>query len=564
MRQPRSIRLHLSSVFIFFFLLIFFLGMLSIARLRDFNNVSGAIAEVWLPTTRLLGDLNNFTSDFRAAEGNDLLSADRQQGASVEQEMVDLDHAISQTQASFEAIGHDPDERTYYTVFRERWNDYRRIVNQILQLLRSDRRAEALGIYMTTSHAAYNAASDALGELTKHAVDKAEEASNRVAIAYRQAMWLIAVAMAFAGVLVVAGLIYISRSISTPLLRLAGYMHRLAANDTDIVIIGTDRNDEIGEMARAAVVFRNNAIELMVSQRGLAQQATMLEEKLAAERHLTQLQRNFVSMASHEFRTPLTIIDGHAGRLIKLYGRLGIEEIGTRAGKIRAAVLRMTHLIDNLLTSTRLLESSDGLYFHPEELDLRELVRDVCQLHREMSPGSRIVEDFGPGGLRVAADPKLLSQVLDNLLSNAIKYSPGGGLIEIKVRAELGRVAITVEDNGIGIPPQDIDRLFERYYRGSNVSGIVGTGVGLNLVKMVIDLHGGEIAVESREGKGSKFTIRLPSAAKPPKGRLALPAPERAAVLAPERAAVLAPERAALPAAERAGAPGHADEQVET
>jgi two-component system, OmpR family, sensor kinase len=534
MRQPRSIRLHLSSVFILFFLLIFFLGMLSIARLRDFNNVSGAIADVWLPTTRLLGDLNNFTSDFRAAEGSDLLAADRNEGESVEREMVDLDHAISQTQASFERLGHDPDDLTYYRAFRERWNDYRRIVNQMLQLSRSGRKAEAVGMYTTTSHAAYNAASDALGELTKHAVDKAEEASNRVAVSYRQAMWLIAAAMGFAGILVVAALIYISRSISSPLLRLAGYMHRLAANDTDIEIIGTERNDEIGEMARAAVVFRNNAIELMVSQRGLAQQATMLEEKLAAERHLTQLQRNFVSMASHEFRTPLTIIDGHAGRLIKLYGRLGIEEIGTRAGKIRAAVLRMTHLIDNLLTSTRLLESSAGLYFHPEEVDLRELVRDVCQLHREMSPGSRLVEDFGPGGLRIAADLKLLSQVLDNLLSNAIKYSPGGGLIEIRVRAELGRVAIIVEDNGIGIPAQDMDHLFERYYRGSNVSGIVGTGVGLNLVKMVIDLHGGEIAVESREGKGSKFTIRLPGAAKPQTGRLALPAPEPAAV--PRRA----------------------------
>jgi two-component system OmpR family sensor kinase len=315
-------------------------------------------------------------------------------------------------------------------------------------------------------------------------------------------------------VLVVAALFYISRSVSRPLLRLAGYMHRLAANDTDIEIRGTERNDEIGEMARAAVVFRNNAIELMVSQRGLAQQASMLEEKLAAERHLTQLQRNFVSMASHEFRTPLTIIDGHARRLIKLGGRLSTEETGARVGKIRAAVLRMTHLIDNLLTSTRLVESGAGLYFHPEEIDLRELVHDVCQLHREISPGSRIVEEFGARDLRMVGDPKLLSQVFDNLLSNAIKYSPGG-IIKIGSRTEQGQVAVAVEDNGIGIPADDLPRLFERYYRGSNVSGIVGTGVGLNLVKVVVDLHGGTVAVESTEGKGSRFTIRLPVAAKP-------------------------------------------------
>jgi len=514
MRQPRSIRFHLSSVFIFFFLLIFFLGMLSIARLRDFNNVSADIADVWLPNTRVLGDLNNYTSDFRAAEGHNLLSSDSVEGATIEREMIELDRFISQAQRSYERIRHDAEERELYTQFRERWNDYRTVVNQMLALSRGGRKAEAVSAYMTTSHAAYNAASDALGQLTKHAVDRAQEAASRVAVAYQEARWLIGIAMAIAGVLVVAALIYISRSISSPLLNLAGYMHRLAANDTDIEIRGTERDDEIGEMARAAVVFRNNAIELMVTQRGLAQQATMLEEKLAAERHLTQLQRNFVSMASHEFRTPLTIIDGHAQRLNKLSERIAAEEIVTRAGKIRAAVLRMTHLIDNLLTSTRLIESGAGLYFHPQEVDLRELVHDVCQLHLEISPGSTIVEELGDRSLRTFGDPKLLSQVFDNLLSNAIKYAPGGGIARITARAENGWLVVAVEDNGIGIPAADVGRLFERYFRGSNVSGIVGTGVGLNLVKMVVDLHGGDIAVESQEGRGARFTVRLPI--KPP------------------------------------------------
>src|SRR5579871_2375256 len=510
MRQPRSIRFRLSLVFILFFLLIFFLGMLSIARLRDFNDVSADIADLWLPNTRVLGDLNNYTSDFRAAEGNNLLASDATDSNATEREMIDLDRAISQAQASYERIRHDPEERALYGVFRERWNDYRAVVNQMLELSRSGRKSEAISAYMTTSHIAYNAASDALGQLTKHAVENAQEAAARVAVAYQEARWLIGLAMIFAGVLVVAALVYISRSISSPLLRLAGYMHRLAANDTDIEIRGTDSQDEIGEMARAAVVFRNNAIELMVTQRGLAQQASMLEEKLAAERHLTQLQRNFVSMASHEFRTPLTIIDGHAQRLNKLSDRIGVDEIVTRAGKIRAAVLRMTHLIDNLLTSTRLVESGAGLYFHPQEIDLRELVHEVCQLHREISPGSTIVEEWGDRSLRMVGDPKLLSQVFDNLLSNAIKYSPGGGIVRITSRAEEGGLVVAVEDHGIGIPSADVGRLFERYFRGSNVSGIVGTGVGLNLVKMVIDLHGGDITVESKEGQGARFTVRLP------------------------------------------------------
>jgi two-component system, OmpR family, sensor kinase len=515
MIQPRSIRFHLSAVFIFFFLLIIVLGMFSISRLRDFNNVSASIADLWLPTTRVLGDLNNFTSDFRAAEGSDLLSSNASELAAIEMEMAELDRSISQAQYSYEHLRHDGDESDLYARFRASWHDYREIVNRVLELSRRDRKTDAVNLYMTNSRWAYTEASDALGQLTKQSVGKAQEASARVAVAYQQASLLINIAMGIGGVLVVAALLYIGRSISSPLLHLASYMHRLAANDTDIDIKGTERPDEIGEMARAAVVFRNNAIELMVSQRGLAQQASMLEEKLTAERHLTQMQRNFVSMASHEFRTPLTIIDGHAQRLIRTGYRLRTDEINARATKVRAAVLRMTHLIDNLLNSSRLIEGGAALYFHPQEFDLRELMHEICQLHHEIAPGYQFVENYAASRLPMVGDPKLLSQVFNNLLSNAVKYSPGDSVITVSAAIEGSRAVVTVEDTGLGIPAGDVDRLFERYYRGSNVSGIVGTGVGLNLVKMVVDLHGGDIVVESAEGKGSKFTVRLPTAPPP-------------------------------------------------
>ena len=120
MRQPHSIRFRLSLVFILFFLLIFFLGMLSIARLRDFNTVSADIADLWLPNTRVLGDLNNYTSDFRAAEGTMLLTEDTAESRSTEREMVDLDRSISQAQAAYEAIRHAPEEKAMYSQFRER------------------------------------------------------------------------------------------------------------------------------------------------------------------------------------------------------------------------------------------------------------------------------------------------------------------------------------------------------------------------------------------------------------------------------------------------------------
>jgi signal transduction histidine kinase len=286
-------------------------------------------------------------------------------------------------------------------------------------------------------------------------------------------------------------------------------MHRLAANDTDVDFPGAERRDEIGEMARAAIVFRTNAIELMVSRHGLAQQASMLEEKLEAERRLTTLQRNFVSMASHEFRTPLTIIDGHAQRLAKAASRLRDDEIAERAGKVRAAVLRMTHLIENLLQAARLPEGA-GLYFHPAAIDLAAVLQDVCHMHREIAPKANIVEERAARSLPMTGDRNLLLQAFSNLLSNAVKYSPGDGRIAVGAAIDGDDVIVTVADHGIGIPADDIDRLFERYYRGRNVSGVVGTGVGLFLVKIVVDLHGGSIAVDSREGEGSRFTVRLP------------------------------------------------------
>jgi two-component system OmpR family sensor kinase len=510
MRQPRSIRFQLASVFLFFFLLVVVLGWFSISRLSHFNRLSADVAELWLPNTRVLGDLNNFTSDFRAIEGSNLLSSDASEIAATEKEMEELDRSIAQAERSYEQLRHDVAENDLYAQFKERWNDYRKTVNQMLALSRTDRKAEAIAIYMSSSRSAYNAASDTLSHLTDRAVANAQAASDRLAAAYRQAFWLIGIAIAIAGVMVAAALLYISRSISTPLLELAERMHRLAVNDTDIDIPGTERRDEIGEMTRATVVFRNNAIELMRSQRMLAQQASMLEEQLAHEQRLALLQRNFVSMASHEFRTPLTIIDGHAQRLIKMKDRLPTDEINERAGKVRGAVLRMTHLIDNLLNSSRLIDGGAEPYFHPAEIDVAALLHDVGQLHREMAPRSQIVERFGAVPPRMVGDPKLLFQVFSNLLSNAIKYSPDGGPIEISAGIDANEVVVVIADRGIGIPAEDRERLFERYHRGSNVSGIVGTGVGLYLVKMVVDLHGGSIAVESKEGEGARFTVRLP------------------------------------------------------
>jgi signal transduction histidine kinase len=509
MRQPHSIRHHLAGVFSLFFLLVCILGAFSIWRLSNFNLLSADVAEVWLPTTRALGDLNNYTSDFRAIEGSNLLLSDPTEVEATEKKMSDLDRSIASAEREFEAIPHETAVNDLYTNFRMHWYNYRTIVNHMLVLSRNNRKAEALAIYGGTSRSAYNAASDTLGYLTDQAVASAQIASDRLGVAYRHAIWLIVLGMVFAGVMVVAALIHISRNISAPLLDLANRMRRLAANNTDIEVAESGRVDEIGEMEKATVVFRNNAVELVRSQQMLARQAALLEEQLAQEQRLAQAQRNFVSMASHEFRTPMTVIDGHARRLIKMKGAMRPVEVTERAGIIRSAILRMTHLIDNLLNSSRLIDGSTG-YFHPAAIDIAPLLQEVCQLHREMVPAAQISERIEKVPMGTVGDPKLLFQVFSNLLSNAVKYSPNGGAIDVEAVIVLGEIVVVIADRGIGIPEADLRHLFERYYRGSNVSGIVGTGVGLYLVKMAVDMHGGRINVESKEGEGTRFILRLP------------------------------------------------------
>jgi signal transduction histidine kinase len=467
------------------------------------------VRDRWLPNIRLLGDLNNFTSDYRTAEANSLLAASANELTNSLRDIELLDQEVKRTQEGYEHIRHSKEEADRYRQFSATWTRYKSLADQVTALSSDRRNAEAAVIYRTKSRTTYDAASDLLGQLTDYNVLLAGRASERSAAAYDQARWLVGAALVMAGLMLIVVIYNVERSVSFPLLDLGRAMRRLAANDTTVEIGHTDRSDEIGEMARAVVVFRANAIELIHSQRGLAQQATMLEEKLAHERSVTQLQRNFVSTIMHEFRTPLTQIDAQAQRLINLKSRLLPEDISERSGRIRAAVTRIIRMIDNLVETSRLMDGDASLFFHPEPIDLVAVLRDVCRVHQEISPGAQIQEDYGSQSLSMWGDPKLLFQAFSNLLANAIKYSVTTARIALRASQTGEQIAVVVEDSGIGIPKQDREFIFTRFYRGNNVSGFVGTGIGLFLVATVIHLHAGEVTVESEEGAGSRFTVTL-------------------------------------------------------
>ncbi|MGD0505402.1 MAG: ATP-binding protein [Steroidobacteraceae bacterium] len=513
MRRARSIRVRLSLVFLFLFLLVIVIGIEALGSLSYVNDASAQIRVRWLPSTRALGDLNNLTTDFPAVEATLLRGGGAGERATALHQMADLDRGIAAAQAAYRQIHHDASEDDLYNRFERKWRDYRGIVIRG-QALSAGAPGDADKLLQEqASKAAYGAASDLLGMLTDHNESSARAASEASDRAYRQARSRIAVTILLAGLLVAGAMLHVTRSISAPLVDLAAIMHRLAASESDIEVHGTRRHDEIGEMARAVVVFRNNAIDLARSRQTLAAQTTTLEDKLAKEQRLTLLQRNFVSMASHEFRTPLAIIDGHTQRLLSRCDRVTSEELTHRARKVKNMVRRMTQLIDNLIGSARLIDGPIELYYHPSQVDLKWLLRDSCQLQRELTPDAQILEPAeAVQQLGVYGDASLLSQLFSNLLSNAVKYSPDGALIEVAAAQEGAHVVVSIKDHGIGIPEGDQERVFERYFRGSNTSGIGGSGVGLSLVESIVDLHKGNISLESTEGKGSCFTLRLPVA----------------------------------------------------
>ena len=511
MRYWQTLGGRLSLLFFSLFATIALLGLAGVWSLSHSNEVSTDVRERWLPNTRLLGDLNNFTSDYRTAEADSLLVSTPAEHAETLHDMQTLDRAIARAQQGYERIRHDGQEFGLYRKFTAAWTAYKTSADRVTALSSAGRSAEAVTLYRTMSGTTYRAASDLLERLTDYNVMRAAQASEHSVQAFRRARWLMGGGLLAAGLMLAIVVFEVRRSVSRPLLDLGQAMHRLAANNTAISIGHTGRTDEIGEMARAVMVFRGNAIELVQSQRDLAQQAAMLEEKLAHERNVTELQRNFISMITHEFRTPLTQIDAQAQRLISLKDRLRGEEIAERAGRVRAAVSRIVRLIDNLVDTSRLLDGEADLFFRMEPIDLAQVLHDACCLHTETSHDTRIVEDYLEEPLPVRGDAKLLFQLFSNLLSNAIKYSPHGAEVIVRARQSAGTTSVVVEDQGIGIPEKDRERIFTRYYRGSNVSGYVGTGVGLFLVATVVHLHGGDIAVESSEGKGSRFTVTLPN-----------------------------------------------------
>jgi PAS domain S-box-containing protein len=254
---------------------------------------------------------------------------------------------------------------------------------------------------------------------------------------------------------------------------------------------------------------------IVCSLRDITQRKQMereLRDALMKERELSEFKSRFISRASHEFRTPLAMIATSSDLLKSYSARMTEEQRVERIERIQTEIRHLTSMLDDLLSISKAQEvGADTLQASP--FDLGALFDDIVEdMRTGLGLDHQFIVDREPGQFEFVGDRKLLRRALMNLISNALKYSEPGTRIGLRLTAAEHALVISVEDSGIGIPEDDQAQLFEPFHRGGNVANISGTGLGLAIVKQVVDLHGGEIAVESAVRKGSRFTITLPYA----------------------------------------------------
>ncbi len=235
-----------------------------------------------------------------------------------------------------------------------------------------------------------------------------------------------------------------------------------------------------------------------------------LRQALDQAKRLSELRERFVSMLCHQFRTPLNVVSFSADLLKRHIHHWTDEKNRSYLDMIQASVLQISELLDEILLFGK--AEAAKLKCNPRPLDLNQFCRDIIAQMHLASGSQKLVNFVSQANCETTClDPKLLQHILTNVLSNAIKYSSVDGKVDLETSCQFGQAIFKVKDAGIGIPVVDLQQIFEPFYRGSNVDSIPGNGLGLSIVKTLVELQGGQIIVESEVGLGTTFTVKLPS-----------------------------------------------------
>ncbi len=262
----------------------------------------------------------------------------------------------------------------------------------------------------------------------------------------------------------------------------------------------------------------NSDLEKRVRQRTMVLQEALNElEKtkeeirhaLEKEKQLNELKSRFVTMASHEFRTPLSTILSSVQLISKYDGVESAEKRNKHINRIKSAVNNLTEILNDFLSLGKLEEGA--IYANPEEINLVEFMEEIIQEMKQVAKdGQKILYQHSGSEKTVSLDKKIFKNIFFNLVSNAIKFSPEGKSIEISSETSDVHTKIKIKDQGIGIPDEDKEHLFDRFFRASNATNIQGTGLGLNIVSKYVELMKGTISCKSELNNGTTFYIEFP------------------------------------------------------
>ncbi len=229
------------------------------------------------------------------------------------------------------------------------------------------------------------------------------------------------------------------------------------------------------------------------------------------EREIDRLKSDFISTAAHELRTPLASIFGYS-ELLMSEAEFPEADRQEYLACIHEKAGNLDRLVDDLLDLSR-LESGRLIFVNQEDFSLNASIRNLVASYRREFPGHRFEAHLPAGEPVIHADQGKFHRLLENLLSNAVKYSPGGGLIGVEVELTPGGWRVSVQDEGVGMKPEELERAFEKFFRAAPADrGVRGMGLGLSICKSIVEAHGGEITMESEYGRGSRVQFTLPAA----------------------------------------------------
>ncbi len=334
--------------------------------------------------------------------------------------------------------------------------------------------------------------------------------------AYTSARWVLWSGLASLGALLALAAVVLHRQVGRPLAELNRVTEAMSAGDLQ-ARARVAREDDLGALARS---FNRMVERVTAREDDLRQLNASLEQRvedrtaelahaLEREKELGEMKSNFVSLVSHEFRTPLGVIMSAADVLQRYFERLPQDKRERHLEMIFKSTQNLAQLIEEVLLLGRVEEGR--MSFAPKPLDVDKFLRSLCDELRSATKDASPIRYRARTSLEgVESDETVLRHIVSNLLSNAVKYSDPGSPVEFTAAIEGDDLVLVIRDRGIGIPEADQERLFTSFTRASNVGARPGTGLGLVVVKRCVELHGGELKLQSAPGQGTCVTVFLP------------------------------------------------------